>query len=70
MNGNSAGIYDEKDFNEVRRALNTLEFTEQEQKEMFLIISAILHLGNVGFSEEEGKSTILKPDIIDTVSKV
>lgn len=47
-----------------------MEFTEQEQAEMFSIISAILHLGNVGFSEEEGKSTILKPDIVDTVSKV
>lgn len=69
-NGNTAGIYDQNDFNEVRKALNTLEFTEQEQTEMFSIISAILHLGNVGFSEEEGISTILKPEIVDTVSKV
>lgn len=37
---------------------------------MFSIISAILHLGNIGFSEEEGLSMILKPDIVDTVSKV
>lgn len=69
-NGNTAGIYDQNDFNEVRKALNTLEFTEQEQTEMFSIISAILHLGNVGFSEEEGISTILKPEIVDTVSKL
>lgn len=70
INGNTNGIYDQKDFSEVRRALTALEFTDNEQFDMFSIISAILHLGNVGFSEEEGKSTILKPDIVDTVSKL
>lgn len=37
---------------------------------MFDITSAILHLGNVGFVEEEGVATILKPEIVETVSKV
>ncbi|KAJ8922250.1 hypothetical protein NQ315_004187 [Exocentrus adspersus] len=70
VNGTSAGIYDQKDFNEVKKALKTLEFTEKEQTEMFSIISAILHLGNVGFSETEGVSAIVKPELIDTVSKL
>ncbi|CAH1179586.1 unnamed protein product [Phaedon cochleariae] len=67
---NVAVIEDRKDFGEVRKAMSTLEFTEREQSDMFSIISAILHLGNVGFSEEEGVSTILKPDIVDIVAKL
>lgn len=54
----------------MKKALDTLEFSEQEQKDMFNIISAILHLGNITFMEEEGHSTILKPDLVENVSKV
>ncbi|KAJ8926334.1 hypothetical protein NQ314_021319 [Rhamnusium bicolor] len=59
-----------KDFNAVKKALTALDFTDLEQTDMFSIISAILHLGNIGFSEDEGISTILKPEVVDTVSKV
>ncbi|KAG5865168.1 hypothetical protein JTB14_014250, partial [Gonioctena quinquepunctata] len=69
-NRSADGIDDHKDFNEVKRALSTLEFSEREQTDMFDIVSAILHLGNIGFSEEEGESTILKPEIVETVSKL
>lgn len=54
----------------MKKALDTLEFSDQEQKDMFNIISAILHLGNITFMEEEGHSTILKPDLVEIVSKV
>lgn len=37
---------------------------------MFSILAAILHLGNVGFSEQEGKANILKPELIETISQV
>lgn len=47
-----------------------MEFTQQEQDDIFYIIAAILHLGNVGFSVAEGKAVILKPDIVDTIAKV
>uniref|UniRef100_A0A6P7GQK3 Unconventional myosin IC n=1 Tax=Diabrotica virgifera virgifera TaxID=50390 RepID=A0A6P7GQK3_DIAVI len=63
-------INDQKDFSEVKRALTTLEFTEKEQSDMFSVISAILQLGNIGFSEEEGRTLILKPEQVDIVSKL
>ncbi|XP_023026534.2 unconventional myosin 61F [Leptinotarsa decemlineata] len=68
--GVTNGINDHNDFSEVRKALSTLEFSQKEQADMFSIVSAILHLGNVGFSEEEGVSVILKPEIVGTVSKL
>jgi myosin-1 len=54
----------------VKKALTVIEFDKQEQDEMFAITAAILHLGNVGFSEEEGIATILKQEIVETISKV
>lgn len=69
-NGNMNGINDTVDFRTLKKALQTLNFSDQEQKDIFNIISAILHLGNVTFMEEEGHSTILKPDLVEDVSKV
>ncbi|CAG9768110.1 unnamed protein product [Ceutorhynchus assimilis] len=57
-------------FNEIQRALSTLEFSQEVQNDIFTIISAILHLGNVGFSEAEGKAVILKPDLVETIAKL
>lgn len=64
------GINDKGDFRTLKKALETLNFSDQEQKDIFNIISAILHLGNVTFMEEEGHSTILKPDLVEDISKV
>lgn len=38
--------------------------------DLFAIISAILHMGNIGFTEEEGVSFIAKPEMVENVSKV
>lgn len=38
-------------YNETVSALNMLGFSEAEQNELFKIIAAILHLGNVSFVE-------------------
>ncbi|XP_037296114.1 unconventional myosin-Va isoform X2 [Manduca sexta] len=43
------GVDDLKTFNETRTALSTLGVTETEQANMFTILAAILHLGNVEF---------------------
>ncbi|XP_060520350.1 unconventional myosin IC-like [Cylas formicarius] len=63
-------VNDSKDFREVERALKILEFSESEQEDMFAIVAAILHLGNVGFTETEGKAVIVKPDLIETIAKI
>lgn len=55
---------------EVKKGLTTLEFNEEEQDAMFSIVAGILHLGNINFSESNGRAVILKPDLVDTVAKV
>ncbi|KAJ3661535.1 hypothetical protein Zmor_005928 [Zophobas morio] len=64
------GIDDKKGYEAVRNALTIIEFNKQEQDEMFQITAAILHLGNVGFSEEEGIAQIVKPELIETISEL
>ncbi|PZC84832.1 hypothetical protein B5X24_HaOG203822 [Helicoverpa armigera] len=47
---NIDGVDDLRTFNETRSALTTLGVTETEQQDMFIILSTILHLGNVELS--------------------
>ncbi|XP_047524100.1 unconventional myosin-Va isoform X1 [Pieris napi] len=44
------GVDDYKTFKETKNALTTLGVTESEQKNMFTVLAAILHLGNVGLT--------------------
>ncbi|CAG9573728.1 unnamed protein product [Danaus chrysippus] len=53
------GVNDLKAFHETRNALTTLGVTESEQQNMFTVLAAILHLGNIHFelddeSDEDG----------------
>ncbi|CAG9863504.1 unnamed protein product [Phyllotreta striolata] len=64
------GINDKEDFAAVKKALTTLDFSSGEQMDLFSIISAVLQLGNVGFTEQDGLSVITKPDIVEDVSKL
>jgi len=62
-------INDNADFKAVQKALNGLAFSAQEQQSMWRIISAILHLGNVSFAEEQngkggGKVQVIQNDAI------
>ncbi|XP_049824224.1 unconventional myosin-Va isoform X2 [Aethina tumida] len=46
-----AGVNDLEAFEETVNALNLLGFSETEQNDMFRILAAILHLGNIRFAE-------------------
>ncbi|XP_018563166.1 unconventional myosin-Va isoform X1 [Anoplophora glabripennis] len=46
-----SGVDDLDSFEETIHALNLLGFSEAEQNDMFKILAAILHLGNIEFSE-------------------
>lgn len=50
--------------------MTVIEISPKEQAEIFQIVGSILHMGNVGFTEEEGKAKILKPESVRAVSKV
>lgn len=57
-------IDDAADWRTVSEALTVCSFTEEEKEELFAIIAAILHLGNITYSEEEqgqGDITDTKP---------
>ncbi|XP_008200294.1 unconventional myosin IC [Tribolium castaneum] len=67
---NGGPVDDDKGFRDVKNALTVIEFDQKEQDEIFAITAAILHLGNIGFSEENGVSTIIKPELVETVSRL
>lgn len=61
---------DRAQFSVIRHAMNTLEMSVVEQQAMFNIVASVLHLGNVGFTENDGKAEILKPECISYISEV
>lgn len=63
-------IDDANQYKEVIRAMKTMEMSQQEQNDLFAIVASVLHMGNVGFSEEDGVATILKPASVDAVATV
>ena len=48
------GKSDDDDYHEVDQALNDLAFSSEEKGDMFSVIGAILHLGNVAFRDRAG----------------
>ncbi|XP_020296336.1 myosin-IB isoform X2 [Pseudomyrmex gracilis] len=63
-------IDDTNKYKEVVQAMKTMEMSQQEQDDLFAIVASVLHMGNVGFSEEDGVATILKPASVDAVAKL
>jgi myosin-1 len=70
VEGRVNGIDDHQQFQQVRKAMTVIELTEQEQNDIFAIVASVLHMGNVGFTEEDGKAQILKPECVEAISKV
>lgn len=70
-NGNVHGINDASNFKAIQKAMSVIEMSSEEQKEIFQIVGSVLHMGNVGFSEDEvGQATILKPESVGAIAKV
>lgn len=63
-------IDDANQYKEVVKAMKTMEMSQQEQDDLFAIVASVLHMGNVGFTEEDGVATILKPASVDAVAAV
>ncbi|XP_022192264.2 unconventional myosin IC isoform X3 [Nilaparvata lugens] len=61
---------DSVQFREVQRAMQVMELSDGEQEEIFTIVASILHLGNVGFSEEEGIAFIPNRVPVSKVAKL
>lgn len=50
--------------------MSVIEIFPDEQAEIFQIVASVLHMGNVGFTEEEGQACILKPESVGAIAKV
>ncbi|XP_046390643.1 unconventional myosin IC [Ischnura elegans] len=57
-------------FKVVEKAMSVMELTEEEQGDIMSIVASILHLGNVGFTEEEGVAQVFKQENIESFSKL
>jgi myosin-1 len=68
--GQVSTIDDSQQFQQVRKALTVIELTDQEQDDIFAIVASVLHMGNVGFTEENGRAKVLKPECVEAISKV
>lgn len=68
--GTTSNINDSANFGNICRAMSIIEIPKTEQKRIFDIVSSILHMGNVGFTEEDGKAKILKPEAVSAISNL
>lgn len=60
------GIDDRFDYKILVDSMNVLGFHAEEQKSFFRIIAAILHLGNLSFSEDDhGQAQLCNPDVAE-----
>ncbi|CAM9464777.1 unnamed protein product, partial [Phaeothamnion confervicola] len=63
------GVVDEADFDEVRNAMDTLRFHSDEKQEIWKTLAAVLHLGNLVFSDrnnppEDAPASVRNGDVL------
>lgn len=63
-------INDAANFKEITNAMTVIDFNADEQKEIFDIVASVLHMGNIGFTEEDSQAKILKPESVSAISKL
>lgn len=61
---------DKGDFAAVRRAMSTMELSQDDQDDILYLVASVLHLGNVTFTEVDGVAVVERPQVVDTVAKV
>ena len=66
-----SGVNDAECFKTVKEALQVMEIGDEEQQALFLLLSVIIHLGNIEFaSGEGGRARITNPVLVSTIAKV
>uniref|UniRef100_T1J6G9 Myosin motor domain-containing protein n=1 Tax=Strigamia maritima TaxID=126957 RepID=T1J6G9_STRMM len=63
-------VDDVTNFQAVRQALSVIEFNEKETQNLFAIIASVLHLGNTGFMEDNGKATVAQTKPAQAICKL
>jgi len=70
LNGSVTSINDADSFKQVQQALSVIDFSQEEQREIFGIVASILHLGNVSFNEVEGNAKVNSRDLVVTAARL
>jgi len=68
-----AGVDDAAEFAELKRALSSVGISSDEQRALFSIVSAVLHLGNVKFKPKQGMdeaAEVATPDAIEAAASL
>ncbi|XP_046657965.1 unconventional myosin IC-like [Daphnia pulicaria] len=66
-----SGVDDAEGFKTVREALKVMEIGDEEQQALYLLLSVIIHLGNIEFaSGDGGRARITNPDLVSTIAKL
>ncbi|XP_046681396.1 LOW QUALITY PROTEIN: unconventional myosin IC-like [Homalodisca vitripennis] len=69
-NATTPELNDSQHYAEVRKAMEVIELSATEQEEIYRIVASVLHLGNVGFLEDEGKSKLTNSMAVHTASQL
>jgi len=64
------GVSDEAEMEDVAKAMDILEYTSEQKKEVFRLVAGVLHMGNVKFHEKDDKAVVVNPDAIATAARL
>lgn len=63
--------HDKRNYEAMRKALDTIEFTKEHQREMFSIVSSVLHVGNVEFlADDKDVIRVKNTELLDVICEV
>jgi len=63
-------IEDSKQFLVVKNALKVFDFSDEEEESIYKIIASIIHMGQIGFFEEDGQAVIAQYKPIQIIAKL
>eukprot|EP00929_Paragymnodinium_shiwhaense_P020156 TRINITY_DN13523_c0_g4_i1.p1 TRINITY_DN13523_c0_g4~~TRINITY_DN13523_c0_g4_i1.p1 ORF type:complete len:1763 (+),score=562.82 TRINITY_DN13523_c0_g4_i1:146-5434(+) len=67
---NDPKINDEEGLSQLRKAIAGLEFSTEDQDEVFRIVAGILHLGNITFHPDAEETHVTSPEALSTVAQL
>lgn len=70
VEGHNPMIADSENFSTTVKALNIMEVQQEEQNALFEIVASVLHIGNIGFTEDEGLAKVANFESLNVVAKL
>jgi myosin-1 len=64
------GMNDGREFDAARHALTVIGIPEAEQRQLFTIVAAVLHLGNINFKAQGDGSEVANPPLLNNIARM